>query len=139
MLTKKDLQKELEESESEEVTKFIRDQLIPMCEDAKDADQLYRDRDTAVLGFLKQLHIMKKISDNTQFIDIEFNLEVGWRENSKTDENWVAVCARLPQGQVSWTIEREEVPDWMVETDMEYDGHTVEDKLGRLEEYQQYV
>lgn len=101
---------------------FLRYELLPECQDSKDIETVYEDRNVAVLSFLSE-------------VDIQYRYPVGWRENSKTDGDWVAVTADLPTGQVSWSIKRDDVPEWMEEVDIEYDGHSVEEKLDRLREF----
>lgn len=101
---------------------FLKQELLPECRDSKDIETVYEDRNVAVLSFLSE-------------IDIFYPHAVGWRENSKTGDDWVAVTADLPEGQVSWSIKRDDVPDWMEEVDIEYDGHSVEEKLDRLRNF----
>jgi len=144
MLTESDLQDRLKELKKEDTdtnerdlqTKidFLEKELIPECQDAKDMGEVYEDRNVAVLGFLRSLKELDKLAEKSKYV-LDWDLEVGWRENSKTDGDWVAVCARLPEGQVSWTLKREDVPDWMSEVDMDYDGHSVEEKLERVRNF----
>ena len=144
MLTESDLQDRLQELKKEDTdtnerdlqTKidFLEKELIPECQEAKDMGEVYEDRNVAVLGFLRYLKELDKLAEKSKYV-LDWDLEVGWRENSKTDDDWVAVCARLPEGQVSWTMKRDSVPDWMSEVDMDYDGHSVEEKLDRVRDF----
>lgn len=134
MLTESDLLERMDEVDNELIEEYIRNELIPECQEAKDMEEVYDDRNVAVLGFLRQLQTLKELSQAGS-ATLHWDLEVGWRENSKTGEDWVAVCARLPEGQVSWTMKRDSVPGWMSEVDMGYDGHSVEEKLDRVRDF----
>ena len=134
MLTETDLLEELAKTDDDSVQKYIKQELVPKCNESKNMEEVYEDRNVAVLGFLRQLKTLKELSQAGS-VTLDWDLQVGWRENSKTDEDWVAVCARLPEGQVSWTLKREDVPNWMTEVDMEYDSHSVEEKLDRVRNF----
>lgn len=84
-----------------------------------DLDQLYRDRNLAVLWALK-----------------EYDGEVGWRADSPKDD-WVVIWAKLPEGQVGWHVKREivEKHDWIEQKPLPYDGHSTQEKHGRMEKY----
>lgn len=85
----------------------------------------YRDRNSVILWALKEFQ--------------ENGGEVGWKEADDTDDKWVVVWAKLPEGQVGWHIPRESIKimGWLEKEYIPYDGHTNSDKLNRLLDYLQ--
>lgn len=134
MLSEEDLETELDRLEGDILEAYIEDKLLPMCREAKDMGEVYEDRNVAVFGFLRQLKTLKELSQAGS-ATLHWDIQVGYRENTKTDGGWVAVFAMLPEGQVSWTVKREDVPDWLEEKDVDYDGHSVEEKLDRVRSF----
>lgn len=62
---------------------------------------------------------------------------VGYRVDE--DEDWPIVFAGTPVGQMSWHVPREELPDWLEEKDVPWDGHTTEEKHERMQEFAEYL
>lgn len=88
-------------------------------------DDVYEDRNLVVLLLLKLLK--------------DRGFEVGYRIDEEEPE-WPVVYANSPIiGQISWHIPREELPDWMEKGDLEFDGHTNEEKNRRVREYIKYI
>jgi hypothetical protein len=62
---------------------------------------------------------------------------VGYRIDE--DEDWPVVYAETPVGQIAWHVPREELPDWLDRNELEYDGHTTEEKHERVQAFAQYL
>lgn len=57
---------------------------------------------------------------------------VGWLLDSQEGPDWPVVVIDTPMGQVSWHVQRADLPDWMEPYPGEWDGHTTEEKYARL-------
>lgn len=62
---------------------------------------------------------------------------VGYRQESD-DDDWPVVFARTPAGEISWHVPRDELPRWLDECDLEWDGHDREEKHERMQELATY-
>lgn len=48
------------------------------------------------------------------------------------EPDWPVLMVDTPEGQVSWHMTRQEIPDWVPIYDGEWDGHTTEEKYRRM-------
>ena len=58
---------------------------------------------------------------------------VGYRVDE--DAEWPVVFAETPEGQLAWHVPRDELPEWIEERDVVWDGHSTEEKHRRLRRY----
>lgn len=87
--------------------------------------EVYEDRNLVVLLLLKLLR--------------DRGFEVGYRIDPEEPE-WPVVYANSPNiGQISWHIPQKDLPDWIEEGELEYNGHTNEEKNRRVREFIKYI
>lgn len=88
-------------------------------------DEVYEDRNLVVLLLLKLLK--------------DKGLKVGYRIDEE-EPDWPVVYANSYSiGQISWHIPKKDLPDWIEEGQLEYDGHTNEEKNRRVREFIRYI
>ncbi|WP_226006053.1 hypothetical protein [Natrinema salinisoli] len=58
---------------------------------------------------------------------------VGYRVDE--DPAWPVVFAETPEGQIAWHVPRNELPDWLKERDVAWDGHSTKEKHERMEQF----
>lgn len=84
---------------------------------------------------LKLSDTLKQIKENDKNYEIRFELIIkamyyaniiGYETGLRCDNNWPVAIIHLPEGQVSWHME----PD-----SIEYDGHSIEEKYKRIDQY----
>lgn len=94
--------------------------MIPI--DDKPKEQVYDERNQAAL-------LAAKLADRHSAIS-----EAGYRTTE--DEDYpVLTIDHKHLGQMGWHIPREDLPEWLEETDTPYDGHTTEEKHDRMQRW----
>lgn len=95
-------------------------------------DEAYEDRNLLALAYIKQAHEKKSLCQRAT--QIEFKGDYGWKEAPDEDDSWVIVWAVTQEGQISYHVPRELIEDleWLPEKDIDWDGHTREEKNDRL-------
>ena len=63
-----------------------------------------------------------------------WGIKVGWRLDPSEPE-WPVLSIELPTGQVSWHIPEAEAANLQLPNQTEWDGHTVEEKRKRIEDF----
>lgn len=91
----------------------------------KNISEVYEDRNILAMAFLRSVVELSKERRDP-------SLSTGWYEH----DEWAVLFAELPQGQVSWHVRPEDVPEWLTACDQSaFDGHTREEKNQRLLDY----
>lgn len=93
-------------------------------------DQVYEDRNLAVLAYLKSQKQLAESHPNVM-------AEVGYRDAPNFGDEWVYIWIDRPEGQQSWCVHRKLVEnlDWLEKKEIEYDGHDREEKNQRMKDY----
>ena len=91
--------------------------------DEQTADEAFYERNQAVFTLLAALE--------------ERGNTVGYRVDD--DEEWPVVFAETIDGQIAWHVPRDELPEWLEEKDIPYDGHTTEEKHERMRTFSQFM
>lgn len=100
----------------------------------EEMNKVYEERNKSVLGMLKALH-ENGVDVGYREVDIETDQEV-----SENESSWAIVWAELPdEGEVSWHIPRNMLPDWIEEGDGNYDEYDTETKYRRLKNFYEEV
>lgn len=82
-----------------------------------DMDAIYAERNAAALAFAG------------------LAVDLGWAVGTITDPlepDWPVLIVETPRGQVSWHLQRRELPEWLKPHRHDWDGHTTPEKNRRL-------
>lgn len=95
-------------------------------------DRVYHERNIAFLGMLKNIKFLNQA-------DSDKNFEIGWYNDSGTDDDWVVIWCDLPTGEVSRHVPRELLDDldWLENKKDSYsdDPYSTFENNKRLKEF----
>lgn len=95
-----------------------------MTDQSSTLNDAYFDRNQAAMAFAQVCR--------------SYNFPVGLRIDPN-EPDWPILFIRLPQGQVSWHLPKDEiVGDWPI-FDQEWDGHTLKQKRQRIQAFIEYM
>jgi len=91
----------------------------------KNLDEVYRERNLLALAFLRELRTGSEIV-----------VPMGYFDDGASPGDWVVIWAELPiEGEVSWHVPAELVPDWLPNKSRPYDGYSTSEKNDRVAGY----
>lgn len=98
----------------------------------KSVSEVYEDRNVLAFAFARSICTLGETLYDLGVLDECDVYDAGWYLH----DEWAVVFVELPEGQVSWHVRPEDVPEWLMEHDPSaFDGHTREEKNERLLEF----